>query len=528
MALLLGIDVGTTNWKAALFDEAGHQVALAKTSTVTHFDEEGRASYDFRELWHKVARTVAAALEQAGRTTEIAAVAVSSVAETVVPVDEAGEPLAHAIAWFDTRSLPQSQELEKALGRERIFAITGLDNNPIFSVAKIMWYRQHAPEVFARTRKWLGVADYVNWKLTGVFATDHTHASRTMALDLDKCDWSQEILDAAGLSANGFPDIYPSGTVIGRVTEAAAAETGLMAGTPVVMGGHDHLCGSLAAGVLLGDSVLDSSGTAEAIVGISQPGAAVPKKFGGFRVGRYLDPSRYATWGGVISSGASVDWAMDRFASLAAWHPAGGGLDGPSPAERDRGKVCLSLKYDEAMAEAEKTPPGARGLLFLPHLRGCGAPYWEPRSRGALIGLRSTHTQPELMRAVIEGLCFEVRQIVDLMESVAGCKIRKLHTVGGGAHSAFWQQVKADVTGRTVEVPRVEEATLAGAALLAGIGIGIYRDMLDASLRTYEAKTQFEPRPEAQELYAGLYDLYKQVYPALLRLNTTLHEFAGN
>ncbi len=508
----MGVDVGTTNWKAAVFDEVGHLVALAKTSAVTHYDERGWASYDPGELWRLVADVIAAAVRQTGSAGGIAAVTVASMAESVVPLDRSGEPVSQVIAWFDTRSLPQAQQLERLLGRGKLYALTGLDPNPIFSVPKIMWYRDHEPEVYAHTKKWLSIADYVNYKLTGETVTDYSLASRTMALNLETGTWSGEILSAAGLQDTSLPEIRPSGTLVGTVTDAAAAETSLLPGTPVVLGGHDHLCGSLGAGVLLDHGVLDSSGTAESLIALSEPGAPIPKEFRGFRLGRYLDPRRYVTWGGIISSGSSIDWALNQFASLTGWGMAGN-------------QGCPD--YSEVMAAAAETPPGARGLLYLPHLRGCGAPHWEPRARGALIGLRSTHTQPELVRAVVEGLCFEVKLILDLMERVAGRKIRTLNTVGGGARNAFWQQTKADVTGRTVTVPEIEEATPLGAALLAGLGAGVYGDMVEASRFTYRVRHRFEPVAERQEVYRALFHLYKQAYPALIDLNIGLHDLAG-
>ena len=502
---MLGVDVGTTNLKAAAFDDKGRILAIETTPTVLHQSAGELRHYDGAEIWSSVAALVRAVRADLPAERMVDAVSVTGMGEAVVPLDGEGDPLGPVIPWFDARSATHAQQLADTLSAEIIFGITGLDCHPIFSLAKIAWMRDHHPDIVRRVAVWLPVVDFVNFRLTGVAGTDFTEASRTLLLDLSNNRWSEQMIRAAGIDAATLPPIRASGTRLGSITRAAAAECGLGEGTPVVVGGHDHLCGSLAAGILIGKRILDSSGTAESFVGISQPGQSVPGEFRGLRLGRYLDPSRFVTWGGIIASGRSVDWAIDRLASMAEW-----------------GNEGSRVSYDTVNAAVADVPRGARSLLYIPHLRGCGAPHWNPQSRGAFVGLVDTHTQHDMLRAVFEGICFEARTIVELTETVFGSTVDTLNAVGGGTRSAVWQQIKADVTGKRVEMPEVDEATVLGAALLAGVGIGVFPDLETASRATYRARTVYTPNAEAHERYGAFFRVYEQLYRTLAPLNDAL------
>jgi xylulokinase len=440
-------------------------------------------------------------------TGTIAAVAVTGMAEAVVPIDSRGDPAGPVIPWFDTRSFEEADFVRRQVGEQRVFEMTGLECNPTFSLPKILWTKAHAPDIYKKAVKWLPIVDYVNFRLSGKHVTDYTEACRTLLFDIRSNWWSEEMLALSEIDMGVLPELRQSTSVIGTITPQASMETALPEGVSVVLGGHDHLCGSLAAGLLRGNRVLDSSGTAESIIGLSDLDQKLPEKFEGLRIGRYFDPRRFVTWGGIISSGRSMDWGIETFASLEGWGVKGSAID-----------------YDTVDAAIGEAPAGCRGLLYLSHLRGAGAPYWNPHSRGALVGLRDTHTQAECMRAVMEGLCMEARIIIELTQSVFGSTIRTLSTVGGGACSAVWQQIKADITGREIEIPEVQEATLMGAALLAGIGVGIFADEADASKRTYQIRKKYQPNPDRKATYDEIYAVYRQLYPALLDINAAVTE----
>lgn len=510
MGVLLGIDIGTTNWKAAAFDHAGHLVAIAKTPTVTRHYGVDQDFYDPDQLWADVVRVIRRVIDACGGQM-VDAVSVSSMAESVIPLDRAGNPCFPIIPWFDTRARKEAAFLADAVGRRRLFMLTGLDPNPVFSLPKIMWIKAHHPDVYARAASWLQMADFIYMRLCGVQATDHTLATRTLAYDLRTGQWSEPLLKIAGVSRTVLPDIVPSGTLLGTVTCAAAEVTGLPEGTPVVVGGMDHPCATISSGALLGDRLLDSSGTAESFLYITQKRENLLETSVGQRVCSYLEPSQYAIWGGIIASGASVDWAIGRLASTADWADSDG----------------ATIDYETLVCAAEAVPPGANGALFLPHLRGSGAPYWDPRGRGAFLGLRATHTAPDLMRAVFEGLSMQARMVVEMEERVAGRSIEVLCAVGGGARIPLWQQIKADVTGKVVEVPEIEEASVLGAALLAGVGVGVFTDLQDAARQVDRGNIRyFEPDRSRHDFYSNLYTIYELANMALIEVNTMLEDLS--
>ena len=503
MELLLGIDIGTTHCKVGVYNEKGEKIILKKVKTETHTNKEGWSWYEADEIWLAVTKLLQE-ISTYINTRKIIACSIASIGESGVPIDKKGNATYPIIAWFDQRSLPQAIKMEKILGINKVFKISGLEINPIFSVPKIMWIRENAPEAYVRTTKWLSMTDYIIFKLTGEIISNYSIASRTMALDVTRMIWSEELLDAVGIDSNLFPDLKSSGVVVGKVNKNAAKETGLLSGTLVVNGGHDHFCGSLVSGVLLGNRVLDSSGTAESISAILKQKTPPTSKYYGFRIGRYLDPEFIYAVGGIIASGGAIDWFKGRIASLSDWDKPG------------------NISYDIINRKAKETSLGAKGLLFLPHLRGGGAPNWDPTSHGVLIGLKTTHTAPEIFRALIEGLCFEVKGILETAKVIIGYPIEIVTVIGGGAKNEFWQQTKANIAGITVEVLDIEEATAMGAALLAGIGAGVYKDMLSASKLTYRVKKRYYPDKKANDYYKEIYHTYSKLYPVLKNINYDL------
>jgi len=508
MELLLGIDIGTTHCKVGVYNEKGEKIILKKVKTETHTNKEGWSWYEADEIWLAVTKLLQEIFNHINPK-KIIACSIASIGESGVPIDKKGNATYPIIAWFDQRSLPQAIKIERILGINKVFKISGLEINPIFSVPKIMWIRENAPKAYVRTTKWLSMTDYIIFKLTGEIISNYSIASRTMALDVTRMIWSEELLDAVGIDSNLFPELKSSGVVVGKVNKNAAKETGLLSGTLVVNGGHDHFCGSLVSGVLLGNRVLDSSGTAESISAILKQKTPPTSKYYGFRIGRYLDPEFIYAVGGIIASGGAIDWFKGRIASLSDWDKPG------------------NISYDIINRKAKETSLGAKGLLFLPHLRGGGAPNWDPTSHGVLIGLKTTHTAPEIFRALIEGLCFEVKGILETAKVIIGYPIEIVTVIGGGAKNEFWQQTKANITGITVEVLDIEEATAMGAALLAGIGAGVYKDMLSASKLTYRVKKRYYSDKKANDYYKEIYHTYSKLYPVLKNINYDLSSLSN-
>lgn len=508
MPYLMGIDVGTTHCKAGIYDADGREVSMAITETPVTNGEGGAAVHDPEALWQSICRVARSALAQAEEREKspirLDGVSVASMGEAGVPLDEHGSPLYPIIAWYDPRTAPQAKWWEETLGADKVFRATGLPLNPIFSLNKIMWLKEHEPEVIGRMRKWLSVADYVYFRLSGAIATEYSLASRTMALDLNARRWSEAFVASAGISADQLPDLYPSGTVVGHVSREAEEQCGIPAGTPVVTGGHDHVCGALGAGIIDAGGMLDSCGTAESLLGVFPGGISAVESGRGFAIGCHVVPGKYYLMGGLASSGVAMDWITGLFGANAG---------------------ANAKAYAELMQEAASTSVGARGLVFLPHLRGSGPPVRDPSSRGAFLGLRPHHKQPELVRAVVEGLCLELRLTFDAASAVLESKPRYLRAIGGGTKNRFWLQTRADVLGVSIEVPQVKESTTLGAALLAGIGVGLYAGAHDAVRRTYQAAELVVGREEVHARYCALYEVFREVYPTLAGLSPRIGEF---
>jgi len=290
LTLLLGIDIGTTNCKAGIFTTTGKQISNAKEKTVCHGDKSGEYAYYPEEIWTTVTNVIRKALSGIEYPEAVKAISIASMAESGLLIDEEGNPTYPIIPYFDQRALAQCKILEEKLGEPRIFSITGLDIHPLYSLGKILWIRDNHPEIFARSVKWLCLPDYIYYRLTKEFATDFTIASRTMAFDLINSCWSKEILDAVDINPEIFPPTFTSGTLIGRITRDASEQTDLPQGTPIIAGGHDHYCGSLAAGILHGRRAVNSIGTTESIHTLLPKPFKPSEKLKCFHFGNYVHP----------------------------------------------------------------------------------------------------------------------------------------------------------------------------------------------------------------------------------------------
>lgn len=487
MRYLIGIDMGTTNIKAILFDELGAIIAEAKCSTPVQVLDGGFAVYDPDTLWDIVAallRDVSAQLEARGRSAfDICGIAVTGMGEAGVPLDRDGQPLYPVITWYDSRTRDSAEQLREILGDECILQITGLHNQHIFTANKLLWLRTNEPEAFSKMYRWHCVPDYISFRLTGASRIDYSLASRTMLFHQATASWSEEILSAVGISQDILPPVSPSGDLIGKVTAESAESTHIPSGIPVFTGGHDHICGAFAVGVWDAGSALDSSGTAEEVLfAANRWETAEPLGRQGFNIGHHVKKDRYYTAGGIPASGASVDWFRKNFP--------------PAP------KECRV--------------PLAHGLLFLPHLRGSSSPDRNHTSCGCFLGLRDSHHMGDFRQAVYEGVCFEMRQ---MMERLGGMPERVV-TIGGGTKNADWLQVKSDVLGMPVEVPSVQESTALGAALLAGLGAGLYASAEDAFRKTYRIGRLVQPDLSLKYAYDRQFKLFQQIYPTISAQNT--------
>ncbi len=509
MDVYLGIDVGTTNLKVGAFTIDGELVSLRKKSTPTITGLDGLAYYDADEFWDEIVsmiRDINCELKH----DSIVSVSTTGMAEAMVGIDENGKCLGYVIPWFDTRSKQYSIQIKDDLGSEKIFSITGLDVNPIFSLPKLMLIREMNSEEFQKVSVWLQMPEFILYKLSGEFYTDYSLASRTMLFDIHNNDWCEELLGYASLIKSNLPNIVDGGTRIGSVSSETSDLTGLTVNCAVVVGGHDHICGTIPSGAINGEHVLDSSGTAESFIYISKSNAPLPKEFSGLRVGRYLTKDKYALWGGIISSGASVEWGIQRL------------CNGKEFGELTFDKLGYDLFFDTHLQDL---PIGSDNLIFLPHLRGAGAPYWNPTIRGAFFGLSSNTTSAQLMKAIFEGLAMQSRMIVDVMEKASGSEISALNTVGGGSRLIYWQNIKAMVNNRAINIPAATEATLLGAAMLGAIGVGAYKSIEDASNATYRIIKTIGSISESNNKYDKLYEIFVKANELVSEISHDLVNF---
>ncbi|MBN2477541.1 MAG: hypothetical protein JXB62_23240 [Pirellulales bacterium] len=509
MSYLMGIDLGSTSLKAMVYDLQGKAVAGGNRPTELchpYPDHPDWAVWQPEQIWGGTAAAIREAVAGLDDPRAIRAVAVTGMGMDGVPIDDAGRWLYPFISWHDPRTAPQLEWWKEHIGAEKSFATSGNCLWHICTALRILWMAEHEPEILARTKKWLLIEDFLNFMLTGRRVTDYSMASNTLLFDQHQLDWSDAMLEASGIARRLLCDPQPSGTVLGEVTAAAAEATGLAEGTTVVLGGHDHICGTLPVGAFRPGVALNVIGTWESVlITMDAPGLTPALQRTGMMVQTHVARGRYAASGSTVAA-EMLEWYRKQFGSEARRRAADeGGAD-----------------WDHLMAEAADSPAGARRVMFLPHMSGCNCPVVDDRSLGAFVGLSNRATAGDMLRAIIEGLNYQFVDIVTTVEENLGKCLEKFVAVGGATRNEFWLQNKADVLGRPIEVPDVEEATPLGAAILAGIGVGLYRDEEDAFEHVYRPGKVYQPDPKLSEVYARGLQIYKQLYPALVPISRQL------
>jgi xylulokinase len=487
---ILAHDLGTTGNKATLFDTAGTAIATAFEAYETAYPHPNWAEQDPADWWRAVRDSTRELLSASTVAPgDIAVVSFSGMMNGALPVDKSGIPLRSAIIWADQRATAEAQFLADRCGFAEVYRRTGHRPGASYTAAKMLWIKRHQPELYARAHQFLQAKDYAAFLLTGVFATDYSDASGTNLFDLERRDWAVDIIEAVGLDARKLPPASPSSTVIGKVTREAAAETGLLAGTPVVIGGGDGACATVGAGCVHPGEAYNYIGSSSWIAVTSEQPLYDPQ----MRTFTFahLDPELYFPTGTMQCAGGSFDW-LERLL---------------------RGDRKAPL-YEELSTSAAGVEPGARGLLFLPYLIGERSPHWNPLARGAFVGLTMSHGRAEIARAVLEGVAFNLKMILDAFLE-QGAEIQAMRLIGGGARSALWRQILADVYGLPILRPALlAEATSLGTAIAGGVGVGLFPDFSVAH-EIVQIEEGERPQPTAQALYAELYPLFQETYRVL-------------
>jgi xylulokinase len=491
---LLGLDVGTTGVKAVLFDADGSLLASASREVAVDLPRPGWAEQDVERVWSLALDAMAEAIASAS-VSEVTAIGLSVHGEAVTPLDDAGRPLRPCILGMDTRTDAQNAWLREQFGGASLFERTGMPIHTINTLPKLLWIREHEPEVWREAARFVLLEDLFVGRLAGRWVISDCLASRTQLCDLASGAWDADILAAVDLDPERLSRIAPSGSAVGEVSAEVTSRLGLRRPPTVVTGGHDQACGALGVGLTSPGLASVSTGTAEVVeVALAEPVVARPLFEGNISVYRHVIPDRFLAMTLNHSGGLVLRWFRDGF------------CEAEQQAARRSGDV-----YDLMLAGA---PAGPTGVLVLPHFAGAGTPSFDTASRGAIVGLTFATTRAEIALAILEGLTYELRLNLDVLRR-GGVRIDVLRAIGGGARSRRWLQLKADVTGIPVVTPRVTEAAALGAALLAGAGAGIFATAAEAAERCLVLSDSYEPDAQRHAAYQQRFELYRELYPAI-------------
>jgi len=500
---LLGIDVGATGIKAGLFDESGRLIASGSRRngpTQQPGGQPGWMIWDVDRIWGDVCLACQEAIATAGHP-EVGGVAVTGFGADGVPLGAKGELLYPMISWHCGRTAPQKEWLDAQIEPFEIYRITGYHNYPINTINRLRWLRENYPQALDAAHRWLMVQDYIVYRLTGAFSTEATIASTTMALDLNQIAWSQRLLDVVEAPRRILPEISAPGSVLGQVTNVAAEQCGVPAGTPVATGGHDCEVGALGSGVASPEVFIDITGTWEMVIAALDRFIPSPPLYAqGIDYEVHTIPGRYLCQGLMLAGGV-VEWVLESF-------------------YRD---VAPERRYEALIREASEVPPGANGVVVLPaFVRSMGA-FQAYNASGTIIGLTTTSSRGQIARAVLEACSYQLRKQMEVIASNTGTSPSALRVLGGGTRNPLWLQMKADVTGLPLEVPQHSEVTLLGAAMLAGVGAGVYSSLQEAIQATRFPLSRFEPQTALHERYSELFQsVFMPLAPALANINTAL------
>jgi xylulokinase len=458
--------------------------------------QPGWAEQDPRDWWRACGIAVRKALQKSGLPAqEIACVGFSGQMHGAVLLDAAGEVVRPALIWCDQRTEKQSQELSEKFGRERLIQLTS--NPPLtnFTLTKILWVRENEPQLWARVRYLMLPKDYVRFRLTGERAIDQADASGTLLLDVAKRAWSEEVLSGTGIDKHFLPQLWESPEVCGRLSDQGAQATGLRAGTPVVAGAGDQAAGAVGMGIVRAGVVSATIGTSGVVFAATDRPALDPR--GRLHTFCHAIPGRWHVMGVTQAAGLSLRWFRDTF-----------GLEQSSSSTPHRDA------YEFLSEEAAAAPPGADGLLWAPYLMGERTPHLDPNARGALVGITPAHRRAHIIRAILEGVAFSLKDSFSIFEEMK-VPVTQIRLGGGGARSPLWRQIQADVYAHEVEIVEAEEGAAYGAAILAAVGAGHFASVDQACDAVIRVATRVAPIRASSSVLQKNYPTFRRLYPAL-------------
>ena len=505
MSYMMGIDVGTTGTRAVVVRPDGHVVGAATGDhQPMRMAKPGWAEQDPEDWWQAALMAIRAALDEAGlKGSDIAAVGFSGQMHGVVLLDKASAVLRPSLIWCDQRSQVQCDWITQKVGAQQLIQYVSNPALTGFSAPKLLWIRDHEPKIFERAAHFLLPKDFVRFRLTGAFATDVSDASGTLLFDVTHRRWSSEMLSALEIDSRILPKSYESAEITSEITREAAVLTGLNAGTPVVGGGGDQAASAVGNGIVLPGLTSATLGTS----GVIFTYTAAPKLDPRGRIHTFCHavPGKWHVMGVTQGAGLSLRWFRDHFGASESWYARQIDVD----------------PYDLIIREAENVPPGSNGLLWLPYLMGERTPHLDSQARGMWFGLTAAHTRAHLVRSILEGVAFSLRDSLEIFKEL-GIPVEQIRASGGGSRSFLWRQIQADIYGKELVTLRTSEGSALGAALLAGVGAKIYASVEDSARAAIQVKESLAPNPEHVALYDRYYNVYRDLYPAVQGFSHTL------
>jgi len=497
MKYLLGIDVGTSGTKTLLMDTEGGVVASATaehpiSSPKPLWSEQGPADW-----WKAVVRSIGEVLAGSGASgDDVGAVGLSGQMHGAVFLDGADEVLRPAILWNDQRTAEECEDITARVGAERLIELAANPALTGFTAPKIVWVQKNEPEVYEKSRKVLLPKDYIRFRLTGEYATEVSDASGTLLLDVSKREWSGEILDKLGIDRDLLPECFESPEVSGKLTTAAAKETGLAEGTPVVGGGGDQAAGAVGNGIVSRGVISCTVGTSGVVFAHSDEVQIDPK--GRVHTFCHAVPGKWHVMGVVLAAGGAFQWFRNHLGEPETSAAVAEGLD----------------PYEGLTELAAKAPAGCEGLIFLPYLTGERTPHADPFAKGCFVGITPRTTKAEIARAVMEGATYALRDSLEIIRGM-GVPVEEIRLSGGGARSELWRHVQADVFGQSASLINAEEGPAYGVALLAGVGAGVWSSVEEACGATIRVTEKIPSHPGRAAVYDRYYPHYAQLYRCL-------------
>ncbi|MCB0163186.1 MAG: xylulokinase [Anaerolineae bacterium] len=499
MPYYLGIDSSTTGVKALLIDENGDVAGTATTELSLATPKPLWSEQDPADWWAGAVSSIKQVLQNTHISgDQIKAIGLTGQMHGLTLLDEAGEVLRPAILWNDQRTGPQCDEIRARLGKQRLVEVTGNDALTGFTAPKILWVREHEPDIYDEIDQILLPKDYIRYRLTDDYATDKAGAAGTLLLNVKSRNWSVEVLDALEIPAGWLPPTYEGTEVTGNVSDEAALATGLEPGTPVVAGGGDQAAQAVGVGAVQPGVIALTLGTS----GVVFASAAEPfiEPEGRLHAFCHAVPGRWHMMGVMLSAAGSLRWYRDTLAP---------GID-----------------FDTLLAPTSDISPGSEGLLFLPYLTGERTPHPDPLARGAFAGITVRHTQVHFTRAVLEGVAFGLRDGFELMKNAGLTDIKQVRVSGGGAKSPIWRQILADVLNVELVTVNTSEGAAYGAALLAAVGARVWPDVDTATQACIQLTGSTRPQAETVAVYDQFYAQYRQLYPALKDISHNLGQLS--